>query len=830
VQLFIASLLLSLLPLLIIGWLSFSKIVAALSTQAEVQSQHSLQQTVGLITAFVEGRLAHLAELVKLEMVQVSFVADKFSWPLEDFRDYYTQLVESQPSYAAIHLYTMDGREVMSSRRREIPFEVSGEPWFQAALKQRTYVSDMILNEAGIPVILLAQVVQQWGERKQHFRMGVGKDVGFVALEIKGTAITSFVERLQTRDTAYAFLVDRTGAIIPPGTEARLIPGHLLADTQASALQEIGREMIAGKAGSRRFTYAGVERFFFYTPCNLSGWSIALTVPADELLVEAHRLRMYLYYLLFGSLCASIAFGGVASLKISAPITALSQKAAQIGRGKFEASLEAHSSSEIGLLAASFNQMARDLMASRKEIEAKTSRLEVLYRLSQTITASMDQHTVTQEILAATQLLIPGAACRFWERVEDDQALRLVVSCGLRHSEGGARLRFRPGEGLAGIAIATRQPVISQDVRRDPRFINKDWAAAEGLVSCLILPLIYGEQIRGVLAVFSREPHEFTNEEVDLLRSFAAQAAIAESARLFQEVREQAATLAQANAQLHSEIAERQRAEEALEQQAQELARSNAELEQFAYVASHDLQEPLRKIRAFGDRLTTTCAEALSDQGGDYLQRMQQAATRMQTLINDLLAYSRVRTKAQPFVPVDLAQVAREVMSDLEVRLEQTGGHMEVEEFPILDADPMQMRQLLQNLVSNALKFRRQEAAPVVKLHGRFLQEQEQGAAGNAAVDVLYQITVADNGIGFDEKYSERIFGVFQRLHGRNHYEGTGVGLAICKKIAERHGGTITAHSTPGQGATFIVTLPVTQPKETSNVYTGNADDHPDGR
>lgn len=227
------------------------------------------------------------------------------------------------------------------------------------------------------------------------------------------------------------------------------------------------------------------------------------------------------------------------------------------------------------------------------------------------------------------------------------------------------------------------------------------------------------------------------------------------------------------------------------------LQRSNRELQDFAYVASHDLQEPLRKIQAFGDRLKAKCAAALTKDGADYLERMQNAASRMQTLINDLLAFSRITTKAQPFVAVDLAQIAREVLSDLEVRIEQTGGRIEVGELPTLEADPLQMRQLLQNLIGNALKFRREYAKPIVAINA------------HTNGDDCCRLTVEDNGIGFDMKYLDRVFGMFQRLHGRDEYEGTGVGLAICRKIAERHGGSITAESSPGKGATFIVTLPV---------------------
>jgi len=244
-----------------------------------------------------------------------------------------------------------------------------------------------------------------------------------------------------------------------------------------------------------------------------------------------------------------------------------------------------------------------------------------------------------------------------------------------------------------------------------------------------------------------------------------------------------------------------------------ELERSNRELQDFAFVASHDLQEPLRKIQAFGDRLRTVQAPKFDDQGRDYLDRMHSAAGRMHTLINDLLTFSRVTTKAQPFERIDLNRIARDVMSDLETTIEQSGGSVEIGDLPSIDADPLQMRQLFQNLITNALKFRKPEAPPVVKVEAELVNKSASGIEGSASNNFA-RITVADNGIGFDEKYLDRIFTPFQRLHGRNEYEGTGIGLAVCRKIVERHGGTLTAKSSIGNGATFIATMPVAQNKE----------------
>lgn len=230
------------------------------------------------------------------------------------------------------------------------------------------------------------------------------------------------------------------------------------------------------------------------------------------------------------------------------------------------------------------------------------------------------------------------------------------------------------------------------------------------------------------------------------------------------------------------------------------LQRSNSELQDFASVASHDLQEPLRKIQAFGDRMQIKFGDTLSDEAKDYLSRMQNAASRMQKLINDILVFSRVTTKAQPYNEVDLTRIVQEVLSDLEISIEQKKAKIEVAPLPKIDADEIQMRQLFQNLISNSLKFQKSHAKPVIKIRAKVIDDAAKKAC---------MITVSDNGIGFDTKYLYKIFSVFQRLHSQQEYHGTGVGLAVCRKIAERHGGSITADSTLGKGSTFVITLPI---------------------
>jgi PAS domain S-box-containing protein len=262
---------------------------------------------------------------------------------------------------------------------------------------------------------------------------------------------------------------------------------------------------------------------------------------------------------------------------------------------------------------------------------------------------------------------------------------------------------------------------------------------------------------------------------------------------LEQRVTERTAELLQANAYLQEEIAARQRVEEHLERVNADLRRSNQELEQFAYVASHDLQEPLRKVANYTELLARRYTGQLDANATKYLDYVVDGATRMQRLIRDLLEYARVLREA-PYTLTDMEEVVKAVLANLDMAIQECHGQVTYDPLPTLQANPLQMEQLLQNLISNALKFRGPEP-PHVHISAVPLP---QG----------WEFAVCDNGIGIEPQYVERIFGVFQRLHTRTAYPGTGIGLAICQKIVERHGGRIWVASTPGQGATFYYTIP----------------------
>jgi signal transduction histidine kinase len=267
--------------------------------------------------------------------------------------------------------------------------------------------------------------------------------------------------------------------------------------------------------------------------------------------------------------------------------------------------------------------------------------------------------------------------------------------------------------------------------------------------------------------------------------------------------------LGELNATLEARVAE---GTAVAEQRAAELARSNSELEQFASVASHDLQEPLRKIRMYAQRLPQRAGDGLPADAVSDLTRMHDAAERMQRLIDDLLSFARVTSRHREFEPVDLSALAHEVVGDLEARVRELDAEVEIGQLPIVAADRGQIAQLLQNLVSNALKFHRPGIRPTVRIRAELVEGGQPRFRGESVNGRRCLIAVEDNGIGFDPKYAERIFSAFERLHSRSDYEGTGIGLSIARKIAWRHGGELTATSTPGQGSTFTLTLPLAEP------------------
>ncbi|HEX8182170.1 MAG TPA: ATP-binding protein [Candidatus Saccharimonadales bacterium] len=331
------------------------------------------------------------------------------------------------------------------------------------------------------------------------------------------------------------------------------------------------------------------------------------------------------------------------------------------------------------------------------------------------------------------------------------------------------------------------------------------------LTSIIIVPLkTHGKTVGAITLITTDKKRNYNESDLEMAEELASRASLAmTNASLYDDAQKELAARIRLEEELrivNEELEHRVESRTALLEETNiSLQRSNQELQDFAYVASHDLQEPLRKIQAFGNLLQTEYSDVIGE-GADYLDRMRNAAARMSALIEDILSFSRVTTKGREFTTVNLHTVVKEVMGDLEIRIADTQAVIEVDKLPSIHADAMQMRQLMQNLIANAIKFQRPGVPPY--LHIRSTIET------NEADNIKYcRLEIEDNGLGFDEKYLDRIFAVFQRLHNRDSYEGTGIGLAVCRKIIERHGGSITATSKPGKGSTFIMMLPMRHKK-----------------
>ncbi len=526
---------------------------------------------------------------------------------------------------------------------------------------------------------------------------------------------------------------------------------------------------------------------------------------------------------------------------ITGPVRQLVVGAREIGRGNLDYRIKVKARDEIGQLADAFNDMAADLNHSLGETAHGQRMLLALSQAAQAVQRARTPEEVYRTV--GDEVAELGHDVAIYTLTDDREHLAIphmtfkptVIRAAEKLTGLSAqdyRIPLVPGgffqrviaEGETVFIETISQPIADALPRRLRPLVGR-LVTLLGPKQAIYAPLTVEGETHGTLAVVGAG---LTEADLPAMAAFASQAAIAlENARLYQQVQQHAQTLERrvaertkeladsqaaalnmmldadearraaerANKELKREIAERERVEA-------ELERSNRELEQFAYVASHDLQEPLRAVGGYLQFLERRYAGKLDKDADKFIARSVAAATRMRTMINDLLAFSRLGTRGKSFEPTACSTVLAQAVVNLQATIEESDAVVTHDPLPEVMADAGQLVQLFQNLLSNAIKFRGQET-PRVHISAERLEDE---ASETHSASWLF--SVRDNGIGFEPQYAERIFIIFQRLHTQDEYPGTGIGLAVCKKIVERHGGRVWVESEPGVGSTFFFTLP----------------------
>jgi signal transduction histidine kinase len=655
-------------------------------------------------------------------------------------------LVENEKEYEAVRDFAWvdaHGRVVASSLKRAVHADLSDRPYFrETAGGSKTVVSDLIIARVtGGPIFTISRGIR---DEKGEF---VGAVVAVVEPHLLGDMLA-----FRRAHQGAIGIVDRNGMGVSRYPEIKWTwKERFLLDRFP-----LIREALKGKeiTFTTHHSLDGTERILACVPIPSIGWAAAASVPAKAVTgpVISNLLYHAAWFLLVTS--AGIVFAFIISRRISIPVKNLRDQALALGRGELNHRVEARGMEEMEDLARSFNTMADEIRARQMQVEERAKALD-------------EAHNRIRDIL--------NSVTDGFMSVSRDFKFSYV-------NDAGAKFLGRSSEEIIGKPVFDAFPEAKGTVfeecfrkgleQRAILSLEDFYPPLESWLECRCYPSADG------ISIF------FT--DTTLRRHFEQ-----ERERLLEELEQR----------VQQRTAELQRANAALQARANELQLLNTELQDFAFVASHDLKEPLRKIQTFGSLLREKHHDQLGDRGRDYLFRIEAAAFRMQSLLEALLSYSRITTRGRSFKPVELNDVVGEAANDLELAIQKAEGHLDVAPLPTVNGDRHQLRQLFQNLIANAITFRRSGVIPEVNIYSRSMDEG-------------YQIFIQDNGIGFDEKYLDLIFKPFQRLHGRSEYEGTGMGLAICRKIMERHGGRISVNSTPGKGSVFQVTFPLMRMQE----------------
>jgi PAS domain S-box-containing protein len=654
------------------------------------------------------------------------------------------KLLGLEPAFRRTVLFDAQWQEVAKSSRLSsvLPLTLTEQvknEMFSRVSKGKKYISLVYIDEVtSEPMVIMAVPVQDiFGEFK-----------GALLAEVNLKFMWDLVGSIKVGKKGLAYVVDRQGNLLAAGDISRVLKGENL-----SYINEISEFVNGPKSLLSRINVSkGFQNTYVlssYVPLGMPDWAVVVEMPVREAYSSIITLVQLTITTMLFNFSIALAVGVYLSKKITEPVIALCNATEKIGKGIMDTKIEVKSCNEIGQLAASFNQMVDDLNRTTVSRDALMIEVEERKKAEEEIRKSQK---VLQDMIDAMPfgMVVIGR----------DRKIKQVnaVTCQLSGHSANELI----GQSCSKLFCIGEKncPVIDlhQDIDRTERKMIT--------VKNKLVPIIK-----------SAIPIRLGEEDV-LLETFVD----------ITELKEAEKKLKQLNDNLADTVAK--------------LEQANRELKNFVYIASHDLREPLRKISSFGRLLQNSLGGKLTGDDLENLQFMIDGATRMTQMVEGLLSYSRVSTKGQQFETVNLSEVISDLKNiELAVLLEDTGAVLDVpDNLPQVNADPVQIRQLFQNLIANGIKYQPKDTSrkPQITIRTKTIS------------DNIVRIEISDNGIGIKKENLSLLFTMFKRLHSRSEYEGTGIGLAVCKKIVERHGGQIGVESEYGKGSTFWFTLQTT--------------------
>jgi signal transduction histidine kinase len=748
----------------------------SVQTQREAAASNQqliAQDAANTVASFIQERFSILEAAVKL--------GDPASASQEERKTVLENLLGAQPAFRHLVLLDSQDRELAKVSRlsqaaaRKLTDRATSDLFAQVKQGHR-YIGPVYVDEVtSEPMVLIAIPATD----------AFGDFQGTLMAEVNLKFMWDLVGRLEVGEGGLAYVVDRQGSLIAFDDIARVLRGE-----NVSYLREVG-EFVSNPALTDE-TGAGISRGIngvtvvgTYVPLGTPDWAVVTELPV----VEAYRGIIRAAATSAGVMLVMAVLAGLIGVnvarRLAVPLLTLTETATRIAGGEIDLQAVMEGPAQVIDLARAFNSMTaqlRELIGSLEQrVADRTRNLQTAAEVARATTSVLDPNKLLRQTVDLVRERFDLYYVGLFLLDEEQQQFAVLRAgtgeAGQKMLAQGHKLAVG-GDSMISQCIAETRIVL--DVSEEAVCFDNPLLPEKR--SELALPLRSRGQVIGAMTVQSAEEAAFDETDVAVMQTMADQLAnTIANARLYDRAQR--------------EIAERGQAEDALERQAEELARSNAELEQFAYVASHDLQEPLRMVKSYLQLIERRYKGQLDEDADEFIAFAVDGAERMRILINDLLQYSRVTTHGKPFAPTDCSAALDHALANVKIAVEKSSAMVTHDELPTVMADATQLTRLLQNLLSNALKFHKEEARPEIHVSAEY-------TAGK------WTFSVRDNGIGIAPEHFERIFMIFQRLHSREEYEGTGIGLAVCKKIVERHGGRIWVESEPAEGSTFYFTIP----------------------